>query len=98
MEEEGLIQPIGGANEKIEGFWKVCKGQGFTGTQGVIIPKSNEKELMLDDALVEDVKAGNFHVYAVSTIDEAVEIVMDMPAKKIDKKIKKKLAKFCKKE
>src|SRR5690625_412598 len=59
----GEVQPIGGVNEKIEGFFEVCKKQGLTGTQGVLIPHQNVKHLMLKDEVIEAVEAGKFHIY-----------------------------------
>ena len=75
MNQRGEVQAIGGANEKIEGFFAVCKAKGLTGTQGVIIPASNIKHLMLHDEVVEAVKEGKFHIYAVSTIDEGIALL-----------------------
>lgn len=72
------VQPIGGANEKIEGFFDVCSKQGLTGTQGVIIPASNIKYLMLRWDVVEAAKTGQFHIYAVETVDEALHLLTDM--------------------
>jgi predicted ATP-dependent protease len=69
------VQAIGGANEKIEGFFAVCKTKGLTGTQGVIIPASNVKHLMLRDEVVEAAQDGKFHIYAVSTIDEGIALL-----------------------
>lgn len=71
----GQAQPIGGVNEKIEGFFDVCRAQGLTGDQGVIIPRSNVKHLMLRPDVVEAVGAQKFHLYAVETIDEALELL-----------------------
>ncbi|MCK4870945.1 MAG: AAA family ATPase [Gammaproteobacteria bacterium] len=78
----GKIQPIGGANEKIEGFYTVCKAKGLTGTQGVMIPKTNIKHLMLNEEVVDAVKKGKFHIYAVTTIDEGIEILTGIKAGK----------------
>ena len=75
VNQKGEIQPIGGVNEKIEGFYKVCKSKGLTGRQGVIIPKSNIKNLMLNDEVIEAVKKGVFHIYAVSKIEEGMELL-----------------------
>jgi len=75
VNQRGEVQAIGGANEKIEGFFAVCKAKGLTGTQGVIIPASNIKHLMLHDEVVEAVKEGKFHIYAVSTIDEGIALL-----------------------
>lgn len=75
VNQRGQIQPIGGVNEKIEGFFKVCRLKGLTGQQGVIIPHQNVKNLMLSSDVIEAVKAGMFHIYAVSHIDEGIEIL-----------------------
>ncbi|MBN1444499.1 MAG: AAA family ATPase [Candidatus Omnitrophica bacterium] len=80
VNQKGEVQPIGGANEKIEGFYHTCKVKGFTGKQGVIIPHSNLKHLMLKDEVVDAVKKGTFHVWAVKTIDEGIEILTGVPA------------------
>ncbi len=68
----GRVQPIGGVNDKIEGFYAVCKAMGLTGEQGVIIPKSNERHLMLNDEVTAAVKEGRFHVWSVETIDQGI--------------------------
>ncbi|KPJ98290.1 MAG: hypothetical protein AMJ60_08780 [Desulfobacterales bacterium SG8_35] len=75
VNQRGEVQAIGGANEKIEGFFAVCQAKGLTGTQGVIIPASNIKHLMLRDEVVEAVRDGKFHIYAVSTIDEGIALL-----------------------
>jgi predicted ATP-dependent protease len=76
----GVIQPIGGVNFKIEGFYAVCKSQGLTGQQGVMIPKANERHLMLNDELLAAVKDGKFHIWSVGTIAEGIEILTGMVA------------------
>jgi predicted ATP-dependent protease len=81
----GDIQPIGGVNEKIEGFYDVCKAQGLTGKQGVVIPVQNERHLMLRRDVVEAVAKGKFHIHSVATIDEGIELLMGKPAGKMDK-------------
>jgi lon-related putative ATP-dependent protease len=75
INQRGQIQAIGGVNEKIEGFFDVCKLKGLTGRQGVIIPTSNIKNLMLREDVVASVEAGQFHIYGVSTIDEGIELL-----------------------
>ena len=82
VNQKGEIQPIGGVNEKIEGFYQICKMRGFNGEQGVIIPKQNVRNLHLSDDIIESVKHGKFHVYAVGTIDEGIEILTGVPAGK----------------
>jgi len=76
----GKIQAIGGVNKKIEGFFDICKLRGLSSDQGVIIPRSNVKHLMLRDDVVEAVKKGKFHVYAVETIEEGIELLAGVPA------------------
>ncbi|MFH1837266.1 MAG: ATP-binding protein [Candidatus Omnitrophota bacterium] len=85
MNQHGKIQPIGGANEKIEGFYHVCKAKGLTGDQGVMIPNTNEKHLMLKDEVIDAVKKKKFHIWSVSTLDEGIEILTGVKAGKKDK-------------
>jgi ATP-dependent Lon protease len=80
LNQKGEIQPIGGVNEKIEGFFDVCKAKGLTGTQGVIIPQQNTQNLMLRLEVVEAVAQGKFHIYPVKTIDEGIEILTGVKA------------------
>jgi len=75
VNQKGEIQPIGGVNEKIEGFFDVCKAKGFTGRQGVMIPHLNISDLMLRKDVVEAVKEAKFHIYPVKTIDQGIEIL-----------------------
>ncbi len=75
VNQKGEIQPIGGVNEKIEGFFDVCKAKGLTGKQGVMIPHLNVEDLMLRKNVVEAVREGKFHIYPVKTIDEGIEIL-----------------------
>lgn len=76
----GEIQAIGGANEKIEGFFKTCKSRGLTGEQGVIIPAANVPNLMLSQEVVEAVREGKFHIYAVKTVDQGMEVLTGLKA------------------
>jgi ATP-dependent Lon protease len=80
VNQHGEIQPIGGVNLKIEGFFDVCHARGLTGTQGVLIPKQNIQDLMLRHDVVDAVRAGKFHIYAVSTIAEGIELLTGRPA------------------
>lgn len=80
VNQKGEIQPIGGVNEKIEGFFDVCKMKGLTGKHGVIIPLQNVKDLMLKDEVLNAVKKNQFHVYAVSKVEEAIEILTGLRA------------------
>ncbi|HSV32410.1 MAG TPA: ATP-binding protein [Atribacteraceae bacterium] len=79
INQKGEVQPVGGVNQKIEGFFKTCEARGLSGTQGVIIPTSNVRNLMLEEEVVQAVREGRFHVYAVRTVDEALEILSGMP-------------------
>ncbi len=80
VNQNGQIQPIGGVNQKIEGFFDVCRALGFTGRQGVMIPHQNVKNLMLRKDVVDAVASGAFSIYAVHTIDEGIEILTGIPA------------------
>jgi predicted ATP-dependent protease len=80
VSQMGQIQAVGGINLKIEGFYKTCKVKGITGTQGVVIPESNTKHLMLRDEVVEAVERGEFHIYPISTVDEGLELLTGMKA------------------
>ena len=80
VNQHGESQPIGGDNEKIEGFFDICKARGLTGEQGVIIPVSNVQHLMLRHDVVDAVQAGQFHIYPMRTVDEALELLTGIPA------------------
>jgi lon-related putative ATP-dependent protease len=80
VNQRGQVQAIGGVNEKIEGFFDTCRAQGLTGEQGVLIPASNVKHLMLRHDVVAAVAAGQFQVYAVETIDQGIELLTGVPA------------------
>ncbi len=111
VNQKGQIQPIGGVNEKIEGYFQICKMRGLDGSHGVMIPVQNVENLQLNDDVVEAVKNNLFHIYAVSTIDEGIEVLTGVPAGKKDKEGKfpagtvnylayeklKKYAKICEK-
>ncbi len=79
VNQKGEIQPIGGVNQKIEGFFKVCQARGLTGDQGVLIPHTNVRNLMLHEEVVDAVKGGKFHVYSAKSIDEGIEILTGAP-------------------
>jgi len=84
INQHGQVQAIGGVNHKIEGFYDICKTRGLTGDQGVIIPKSNVKHLMLRKDVIESVKSGEFHIYPVENIDEGIEILTGIKAGECD--------------
>ena len=80
VDQHGNVQAVGGVTRKIEGFYATCKAQGLTGRQGVIIPAANVPNLMLDEEVVDAVREGQFHVWAVRSIDEGIELLTHRPA------------------
>lgn len=96
VSQKGEIQPIGGINEKIEGFFDVCKIKGFTGNQGVMMPIQNVKNLLLKDEVVEAVKEGKFNIYAISSIEEGLEILTGKKMEYIDKLVNENLDRYRK--
>ncbi|MDR8393926.1 AAA family ATPase [Aliifodinibius sp. S!AR15-10] len=84
VNQHGKIQPIGGVNEKIEGFFDICQQRGLTGDQGVLIPETNEKNLMLRNDILGAVEENNFHIYSISTIEEAMELLTGLEMGKAD--------------
>ena len=80
VNQRGEIQAIGGVTYKIEGFFELCKKRGLTGTQGVLIPASNVKELVLSEEVVDAVRMGQFHIYPITHIQEGMELLMQHPA------------------
>jgi lon-related putative ATP-dependent protease len=106
VNQKGEIQPIGGVNEKIEGFFQTCKARGLKGNEGVMIPHQNVVNLMLNDEVVEAVRQGNFHIYAIKDVEEGIVLLTDMPAgcknekgeypeESIFYKVQKKLEKYA---
>ncbi|MBL7178855.1 MAG: AAA family ATPase [Desulfobacterales bacterium] len=105
VNQKGKIQAIGGVNQKIEGFFEVCKSKGLTGRQGVMIPRSNVNNLMLKKEVVDTVKKGRFHIYCVETVAEGIEILTGLkagtpdkegiyPAKTVFGRVQEKLKKY----
>lgn len=109
VNQKGEIQPIGGVNQKTEGFFQICRSKGLTGDQGVVIPRQNLRNLMLREEVTEAVKQGKFHVYAVGSVDEGIEVLTGVEAGekkedgsylegsinyKVDKKLKDMAAKL----
>lgn len=97
VNQYGQIQPIGGVNEKIEGFFKICKERGLEGNEGVIIPVQNKRELILKDEIIEAVKTDLFHIYAISSIEEGIEIITGFKYREIAERVQKKLIKYSQK-
>ena len=102
VNQKGVIQPIGGVNEKIEGYYRVCNIKGFKGGEGVIIPHKNLEDLMLNDEVVNAVKNGKFKIYSVKNIDEGIEILTGLKAGTVGEKgtvhymVKRKLEEYSK--
>lgn len=96
VSQKGEIQPIGGINQKIEGFFDVCKIKGFTGKQGIMMPIQNVKNLLLKDEIVQAVKEGKFNIYAISNIEEGLEILTGKSIDEIDKIVNETLEKYRK--
>lgn len=92
VNQKGEIQPIGGVNEKIEGFYQVCKVIGLTGSQGVMIPAQNVRNLMLREEVIEAVRQGRFRIWAVRTIDEGLEVLTGLPSGEVTHLISRRLA------
>lgn len=85
LNQKGEVQPVGGINEKIEGFHRVCTIYGLNGSQGVIIPYQNVDDILLDDNVTNDIKRGLFHIYAIKNVEEGMEVLTDMPMGKKDR-------------
>ncbi len=109
VNQHGRIQPIGGVNEKIEGFFDTCRHKGLTGDQGVLIPRSNMEHLMLRKDVIDAVQDGRFHIYAVETVDQGIEILTGLeagepdeqgrfPSESINGKVSARLAEFAEKQ
>ena len=84
VDQFGNVQPVGGLNEKIEGFYRICRIHGITGKQGVIIPASNQLQLVMSDEVIEAVRKGEFHIYPVSHVNEAIQLLTGCEAGDID--------------
>jgi len=96
LDQHGNLQPVGGIKEKVEGFWKVCREKGLTGTQSVVLPSRNRDNVILDPELVEDVRAGRFHLYLADTVDDVIELMSGLKAAEFHRRVLRKLARFSK--
>ncbi len=96
VDQHGVIQPIGGVTQKIEGFFDVCKSKGLTGKQGVMIPAQNVVNLMLKEEILDAVKENKFSIYAVKTIEEGIELLSGVPAETVFRRVEDKLLEFNK--
>ena len=95
VNQKGIIQPIGGVNAKIEGFFDVCRIKGLTGNQGVVIPEGNVDELVLKEEVVDAIKRRRFNLYTVKTIEEGIELITHRPASEVFKRAEDKLARYA---
>ena len=96
INQKGEIQVVGGIIEKIEGFYTICKKNGLTGEQGVIIPKNNSRNVILSDEVENAIKEGKFHIYTVENVEEAMEILTDMKFSEVKELVKLRLDSFNK--
>jgi len=96
VDQHGNVQPVGGIKEKVEGFYKVCKTLGFSGTQGVLVPSRNLDDLVLKDEVVESVKKGEFHIYTMDTVDDAIELLTALKPQRFHRLVEKSLMNFHK--
>jgi predicted ATP-dependent protease len=94
VNQGGEVQPVGGVTEKVEGFFHACRIQGFTGTQGVILPGANVRHLMLDPEVVEAAAAGRFSVYPVERVDQAIALAFDRPAEAVHAAVQAELKRY----
>ncbi len=94
VNQKGEIQAVGGINEKIEGFYEVCRMKGLRGKKGVVIPADNVQDLNLKDKVIDAIKAGKFEIYAASTIEEVCEFMMGKPFQEIARRVGEKLRQF----
>jgi predicted ATP-dependent protease len=95
VNQHGQVQPVGGVTEKIEGFFDACRARGLSGTQGVIIPASNRRHLMLRDEVVDAVNQGQFHVWSVSSADEALQLLTGTDAGSLHEAVADRLARYA---
>jgi predicted ATP-dependent protease len=97
VNQHGDVQAIGGVNEKIEGFFDLCRARGLTGRQGVLIPEANVKHLMLREDVVQAVADGSFAVYPVSSVDEGIALLTGLPAEQVHARVEARLEAFAEK-
>ena len=97
LNQKGQVQPIGGVNEKIEGFYRTCKVKGLNGQQGVVIPEQNKDNLMLKEEVISAVEEGQFAIYTVADIDQAIELMFARKAEQIHKRVEASLEDYAEK-
>ena len=98
INQYGQIQPVGGVNDKIEGFYRICKEKGLTGKQGVIIPQQNQKDLVLDEEVIDAVEKGKFHIYAITSFKEGIEILTGLASYVVEERVAYKLKLYSSEE
>jgi len=94
INQRGQIQAVGAITPKIEGFFDLCKSRGLTGSQGVIIPHQNISDLTLKDSVINAVREGKFHIYAITNVDDAIEILMGKKSADVEELVHNKLKDF----
>jgi predicted ATP-dependent protease len=95
VDQHGEVQAVGGVTRKVEGFYATCKTKGLTGRQGVIVPAANVRHLMLAEEVVEAVRRGRFHVWAVSSVDEGIELLTGRPAEEVHARVAERLKTYA---
>jgi lon-related putative ATP-dependent protease len=95
INQHGDVQPVGGVTHKLRGFHALCRARGLDGTHGAVLPVQNVRDLMLPREVVEDVRAGRFHVYAVRRVEDALELALDTPMEEIDARVRERLGQFA---
>ncbi len=95
VNQHGEVQAVGGVTRKVEGFYATCKAKGLTGRQGVIVPAANVPNLMLDDEVVDAVREGRFHVWAVRTVDEGIALLTGKPARTVHRLVAERLREYA---
>lgn len=94
VNQRGAIQPVGGVTHKVEGFYKICKQRGLTGDQGVIIPEQNIQDLVLDNEVIKAIKDKKFHIYAISSVRDGLELITGKPYDEIQQRVHKRIKMF----
>lgn len=98
VDMRGRVLAVGGVEAKIRGFWELCKARGFTGEQGVMLPESNVDDLMLDPEIVEDIRAGKFHLWAIDHVDAGIALLTGLTAAQVRKKVESALEEYERKD
>ena len=95
VNQHGQVQPVGGVTEKIEGFFDLCNARGLTGTQGVFVPASNRRHLMLRDDVVEAVSDGRFHIWHGEVVEDVLHLLTGMPADEVHQVVASRLTEYA---